>query len=81
MDEIAETIIKALWNIIKFIIWEIAFCIIMFNVGRASLLIFTFGKYPTQAHLENDNTKISFFGMFVILATLFSIAIYNNANT
>ncbi len=64
-----EEIIELFWKIIKFIIREIVFQIIqiiIFNIGRFSLLLITFGKYPKGYVLEHHYNRICFAGIFTL---------------
>jgi hypothetical protein len=51
---------------------------VLFNLGRAFLLLVTLGKYPRGIKLEKDVNLISGVGVGVLLAVWTSIAIYNN---
>ena len=81
MEEIAENIIKGIWSVIHFILWLVLFQIIIFNIGRVSLLIITLGKYPRFSHIQKDTDKIIYFGLFLIVAAWATLVIYNNVNT
>ncbi len=78
MEGLAEIVLKGIWHVIKFILWEILFYIVLFNIGRAFLLIVTLGKYPRFNHIEKDSEKIAWFGFFLVICAWISIAIYNN---
>ena len=78
MDDIVEAIIKGIWVAIKFILYVVVFNIILFNLGRVTLLTATLGKYPRYNHIERDSEKIAWFGFFVLLLAWSAIAIYNN---
>ena len=81
MEDIIEPFLRAIWAVIRFILWEFLFYTIMFNIGRALLLIATLGKYPRFKHIEKDTEKISLFGLFMVILAWVALAIYNNANT
>ena len=80
MEEIAENILKGIWSVIRFLLWMVLFQIIIFNIGRVSLLIITLGKYPRFSHIQKDTDKITYFGLFLIIAAWASLVIYNNVN-
>ncbi len=81
MDEIIEPFLRAIWAVIRFMLWAFLFYTIMFNIGRAFLLIATLGKYPRLKHIENDTEKIGIFGLFLVILAWVALAIFNNANT
>ena len=81
MDDIIEAIIKGIWEAIKFILYVVVFNIILFNLGRVTLLTATLGKYPRYNHIEKDSEKIAWFGVFVLVAAWSAIAIFNNLKT
>ncbi len=78
MDSIIETIFEFVVGVLKFILWYILWCIVLFNLGRAFLLLVTLGKYPRGIKLEKDVNLISGVGVGVLFAVWSSIAIYNN---
>lgn len=78
MEDLIEAIIKGIWVAIKFILYVVVFNIILFNLGRVTLLTTTLGKYPRYRHIERDSEKIAWFGVFVLVAAWSAIAIYNN---
>lgn len=78
MDDILEIVFKGIKEVIKFIVYVVILNIIIFNIGRFTLLAVTLGKYPRFKHLEKDAEKIMWFGLFVIVAAWSVLAIYNN---
>jgi hypothetical protein len=77
IDDLAEGLFEAIGRSLKFLIWYVLAQIIIFNIGRFSLLLITLGRYPKLAVLERDANKIVFAGFVVILIAWFSIAFYN----
>ena len=78
MEEIVESIFRGLLHALKFILWELIFSIVLFNIGRAVLLLITFGRYPRLKHIEKDSEKIALFGILFIFIVWLILAVYNN---
>jgi len=78
MEEIAEGIFKSLGSIVRWLLWNLLFEIILFNLGRGILLLVTIGNYPRGEKLERDETYISLAGVGVVVIVWVSIALYNN---
>ncbi len=74
MDSILEVIVE----FIKFVLWYIFWCLVLFNIGRIFLLLVTLGNYPRREKLEKDVNLISGVGVGVLFAIWSTIAIYNN---
>jgi hypothetical protein len=81
MEEIVEPILRVIWAVTRFILWQILFYTVMFNIGRVFLLLFTLGNYPWVKHIETDAEKIALFGFFLVFLVWSALAFYNNANT
>lgn len=81
MEDIIEVIIKGIWTAIKFIFYIVVFNIILFNVGRVTLLTATLGKYPRYNHIGRDSEKIASVGVLVLVVAWSAIAIFNNLKT
>jgi len=77
MEEVIESVLTTIWKVIKFVFLHLLFSIILFNIGKISLLIITFGKYPKLSNLEKDSTKISLFGLFVVLSPMIFLSDYS----
>ncbi|TAN49949.1 MAG: hypothetical protein EPN21_10315 [Methylococcaceae bacterium] len=73
-----EIIFEGIVEILKFVLWYLLWCLMLFNFGRIFLLLATFGKYPRGVQTENDVNFISSVGLGVLFAIWSSIAIYNN---
>jgi hypothetical protein len=80
MDDLVESIVTGIWKFIKFVIYIVIVNIVLFNLGRFTLLIVTAGKYPRYMHLEKDYNKICWVGFILILTAWVTLAIYNNLN-
>ena len=81
MEDILELLFNGLKEVMKFLLYVIIFQIVLFNIGRFTLLSVTIGKYPRYRHVERDADKIAFFGFFVLLCMWTVVALYNNLNT
>ena len=77
MEEIAEFFLRIITEIIRFVFCELL-DIVLFNLGRFTLLIITYGRYPKGYALEKDKGKISFVGLIAIILLWTVIALYNN---
>lgn len=78
MEEIAEGFARALGGILRWVLWEFLFHILLFNLGRFFLLLVTLGRYPRGRFLESDINKISGVGLALIVVCWIIIALYNN---
>jgi len=78
MDFIIEIILRPILAMIGYVVWDIIFLIILFNIGRAFLLIVSLGKYPRGVYLEKHRDRIAGVGFSMIVLAWSSIAIYNN---
>jgi len=73
-----DSILEAIVEFIKFVLWYICWCLVLFNTGRIFLLLVTLGHYPHGEKLEKDVNFISSVGVGVLFAIWSTIAIYNN---
>ena len=78
MDEIVEGLFRIVVTVVRWFWWDLIFNIVLFNVGRLSLLLVTLGRYPRGYALEKDDEKISLIGIIVLALIWTGIAIYNN---
>jgi len=67
MDEIGEGFVRVIWNIIRWVFWEVFFEVALFNIGQGFLLIITWGKYPKGRYLEAHSGRISMVGLLVLI--------------
>jgi hypothetical protein len=77
-EEIAEGFLRAIGGVLRWFLWEIVVQIVLFNIGRFSLLLVTLGRYPRGHSLERDVVKISWVGVLVVFLAWVAIALYNN---
>lgn len=73
-----DSILEAIVEFIKFVLWNIFWSFVLFNIGRIFLLLITLGNYPRGEKLEKDVNLISGVGVGVLFAIWSIIAIYNN---
>ncbi|MES9941087.1 MAG: hypothetical protein ABW121_11175 [Candidatus Thiodiazotropha sp. 6PLUC7] len=78
MNDIIEGIFDILWHVLKITLYVFIWNIVLFNLGRFSLLLVTLGQFPRTKHLENNANLISITGLLLAIALWMSIAIYNN---
>jgi hypothetical protein len=62
-DEIA----RGAGSVLRFILFHVVWEIILFNLGRATLLLFTLGRYPRGRWVELHSGRIGFAGVAVVL--------------
>jgi len=73
-DTITTTIVSVLKIVISYVLWSL----VLFNLGRATLLICTLGRYPRGPVPRQHANRISFVGALVVVALWASIAVHNN---
>ncbi len=78
MEEIAEGLFKIVGSMLRWFIFDILIHVVLFNIGRFTLLLITFGKYPRHEVVERDFNYISWAGVFVIILVWVAIALFNN---
>lgn len=78
MDEILEGLIKLFSGFFRYIGYQIIVSIILFNIGRISLLIVTFGKYPSKNEADKDKDFIAMWGFSFLLIIWALIVLFNN---
>ncbi len=61
----------------KFVVLSAIWNFILFNLGRATLLAFTFGRYPRGRAIESDNSRIATAGLIVLACVWSVVAVYN----
>jgi hypothetical protein len=73
-DDIAKSAIAVVKFLVHWLIWSF----VLFNLGRAALLLVTFGCYPRGLDVERHTNQISLVGAFVLFLAWPVIAVYNN---
>jgi hypothetical protein len=73
-----EEITNGLVSFIKFIFYYFVWQLVLFNVGRITLLLFTVGRYPTGRLVTLYSGRISLTGLIVLFAAWSVIALHNN---
>ncbi len=79
VEELAEGFVRAAWAILRWIVWDLVFRVVLFQVGRTLLLVVTFGRYPRVEDLQRDVNRIAAVGLLFVLGVWAAIATYNNA--
>jgi hypothetical protein len=77
MEEIAEGFLKLIVGAIRWVAIDVLLHIFCFNLGRVTLLILTVGRYPRLQVLERDETKITTFGVAIIILAWVAVYVYN----
>lgn len=72
-----EEIAHGAGSVIKFILFHVLWEIILFTLGRATLLLCTLRRYPRGRWLELHNDRIGFVGVVVVVLAWASVALFN----
>lgn len=62
----------------RFLLISLIWPLVLFNLGRGTLLLCTLGRYPRGPALTRDANRIALAGFGVLLGAWTAIAIYNN---
>jgi len=73
-----EEITNGFVAVVKFIAYYIIWSVVLFNLGRASLLLVTLGRYPRGLDAQRNVNQISLVGILVLILAWSLVAIYNN---
>ena len=73
-----DHIIDALRELARFLFVVLIWQLVLFNLGRGSLLLCTLGRYPRGLALKRDTDRIALAGLGVLICAWSAIAIYNN---
>ncbi|HEY0197112.1 MAG TPA: hypothetical protein VGC19_01060 [Rhodanobacter sp.] len=68
----------ALLATVRFVFETLLWSFVLFNFGRITLLLCTFGRYPRGQMLKRDETRIALTGLLVLACGWSCIALYNN---
>ncbi len=79
MEEIFEGLFRVIGSVLRHVLFEILFNLILFNLGRMFYLVITLGQYPKGIWLKKHENRISFTGLFIVVATWVLIFIYNRS--
>ena len=73
-----EEITNGVVAVVKFVAYYIIWSFVLFNLGRASLLLVTLGQYPRGLDVQRHANHISLVGILVLVLAWSAVAIYNN---
>ena len=73
-----EEIARGFVAVAKFVAYYIIWSFVLFNLGRASLLLVTLGQYPRGLDVQRHTNQISLVGILVIILAWSLVAVYNN---
>jgi hypothetical protein len=73
-EEIANVVV----SVVKFIAYYLIWSFVLFNLGRASLLLVTLGQYPRGLDAQRHASQISLVGILVLVLAWSGVAIFNN---
>lgn len=72
-----EEIARIVGSVIKFFLFHLLWEIVLLNLGRATLLLCTFGRYPRDQWVELHSDRISTAGLAVVVLAWISVAVFN----
>jgi hypothetical protein len=73
-----EEITNGVVAVVKFIAYYVVWSFVLFNLGRASLLVVTLGQYPRGLDAQRHVNQISLVGVVVLVMAWSAVAVYNN---
>ena len=73
-----EDAAKIVGSIVRYVVVEVIFDFVLFQVGRGSLLAITLGRYPKRNDCERSLRGIQLAGFLTLVVIWLSIAVYNN---
>ena len=79
MDSIFEAALNIVLEIVKFIVYVVIWCLLLFYIGVLILKVLTLLKYPAGNQLTKHVNVISGVGLNSVFIAWSSIATYNNS--
>lgn len=73
-----EDAAKIVGSIVRYVVVEVIFDFVLFQVGRGALLAITLGRYPKRNDCERSRRGIQLAGFLTLLVIWLAIAVYNN---
>lgn len=73
-----EDVTNSVIAVVKFVAYYIIWSLVLFNLGRATLLVVTLGQYPRGLDAQRRCNQLSLVGVFVLVLAWSVVAIYNN---
>ena len=73
-----EEIARSLAEAAKFVLFYVLWTLVLFNIGRITLLLGTLGRYPRGSALHQHVDRISLVGLAVIVVIWTSVALHNH---
>lgn len=77
LSEAIDTVAAALKAVLVAFVWNI----VLFNLGRCTLLLVTAGRYPRGRFLDAHINRICATGLVVLVTAWSTVALYNNLRT
>lgn len=77
MDEAVEQVVKGLWGVLRFVLWDLVIQVVVFNTGRVVLLIGSLGRFPRRHHLPRYETTVIGVGIATICLAWVGVAAFN----
>ena len=78
MGEIFEGAIRIVWGFLRWLLWELYFRMVFFNIGRGFLMVISLGRYPHRELTQDRYDRIAVLGLMLVLGGLVSVALLNH---
>jgi hypothetical protein len=73
-----QSIARVVAGAVRFVFVHLLVNLVLFNVGRAALLVVTLGRYPRGRALLAHEGRIAFCGILVVMLLWAAIAAFNH---
>lgn len=77
-EKLLQSLARIVWALVRGLLWNVLFEIVIFQLGRLALLALTLGRYPRAEDLGRDANRITCAGIAAIVGFWGIIAVYNN---
>lgn len=67
MEELVEGVCRAIFKMLKVLVFDFFFELFCYWIGRVFLLMVTFGHYPRGKKNQEHEGRIAFIGLIVII--------------
>jgi len=73
-----RSVARCVVAVLRFVFAHLLVNVILFNLGRAALLIVSFGRYPRGRNLVAHESRIAACGILVVILVWCGIALFNH---
>ena len=77
MEEILEGVARVVWGFLRWLLWELFFQTVFFNIGRVFLLVVTLGRYPRGELRQEQYDRVAVVGLLGVLGGLVAVGLVN----